>query len=428
MNLNKVNKKNRRIVLKNINIIDGVNDSFYKGDVYIKDKKIEKIINENSKNKIKDETKNDLVIEGKGLYLSSGFIDLHVHFRDPGFTKKEDVFSGAKAAVAGGFTSVCMMPNTKPVFDEPKVVLDLEKKYNKKKLINIFCACAMSKNQKGEVLVDFKKMCETKTNCKKITGKGVIGITEDGKTLDNYDLMEKVMRSAKKLGLVVMDHAEPEIKIIKRDIELAKKTGARLHIQHVSDRKSVELIRKAKKVCPNITAETAPHYFSLTKTALKKHKANAKMNPPLKTKEDKEAIVKGLIDGTIDIIATDHAPHTELEKRQELNKAPFGIIGLETAFKVANTILVKKKHLSIEELVKKMSFTPAKIIGLQRGVIKKGEIADLTIFDLEKEGKINSKDFYSKAKNTPFNNMKTYGEIKVVIFEGGIIYNKIKKQ
>jgi dihydroorotase len=358
------------------------------------------------------------VIDCSGLIAAPGFVDLHVHFRDPGFTDKEDIVSGGAAAAAGGFTTVCCMPNTNPAVDEPDVLLDIDRRGRAAGKVNLFAVGAMTRGQAGRELVDFAAMDAAPTRCRELTGHGVAGISEDGKTLADEDLMREVLAAAERLGLIVMDHAEPEVEITERNIRFARETNAHIHIQHVSTKAAVDALREAKKYLPNITCETAPHYFTLTSEALDRLGPNAKMNPPLKTERDMEAVIEGIADGTIDIIATDHAPHTAAEKTRPTAEAPFGIIGLETCFPIAYTGLVKTGILTLPQLIDRMSTRPARLIGLDRGIIYDNKAADIVLIDPAYEGKINSAEFRSKARNTPFDGMRVSGRVVRTLLDG----------
>ena len=337
------------------------------------------------------------------------FVDIHVHFRDPGFPEKENIGSGIGAAIAGGYRAVCMMPNTLPAIDNTDTLLNVDKRGREcsetlNPNVSVLATSAMTLGQLGKELVDFDVMDNADTLCKELTGHGVCGITEDGKTLYDYKLMEKVCEAAVRLGVPVMSHAEPETDITKRDIELARKTGARFHFQHVSLAESVDLIREAKAEGLPVTCETAPHYFALTEAIIEKKGANAKMNPPLRTENDRLAIIEGIVDGTIDCIATDHAPHEAAVKDVPFEEAANGIIGLETAFPVSYTMLVKSGIISLDRLIELMSTRPAEIIGLPPGNV----YAEL---DLETPFTIDANSFRSKARNTPFDGMKVYGKV-----------------
>jgi len=332
-----------------------------------------------------------------------GFVDLHVHFREPGFEYKEDIASGSLAAARGGYTDVCCMPNTMPVIDNPETVQYVRSKDNG--LVNLLVVGALSIGLDGKKLADYNGMKDA----------GICALSDDGKTLQDEDLMYQAAIQAKELGLLITDHAEPEAEIVARDIAIAEKIGCRIHLQHISMKESVELIRKAKSRGLPITAETAPHYFALTSDALQTHKADAKMNPPLQKEADRLAVIEGLKDGTFDAIATDHAPHSEEEKAQPLDKAPFGIIGLETAFAVSYTTLVKAGHLTMEQLTKLMSLNPAKIIGLDK---PSGQV----VVDVDTPYTISRDGFASKGKNTPFDGMQVYGKVMLTKYNGKITW------
>ncbi|MEG1930505.1 MAG: dihydroorotase [Anaerovorax sp.] len=376
------------------------------------------------------------VVDATGKWVMPGFIDLHVHLREPGFTYKEDIQSGSEAAFAGGFTTICAMPNTSPTTDCQEIVRDIVEKAQEVGLVHILPVGAITLGQAGETLCDYESMVEA----------GICAISEDGKTVMDYSLMMEAMEKAKKLGLLVMDHTEDhhisggvmneglvsyglklpgipkeaEEKIVARDIELAEKTGCKLHLQHISTKGSIELIRQAKERGLDITAETAPHYFALTEWDIVNQqiigekplaKTNMKMNPPLRTKEDVQAVKAALKDGTLDVIATDHAPHSEGDKALPFEKAPFGIIGLETSFPVSYTELVKSGVLTPMELVEKMSTKPAEILGLNRGGLGMGDVADVTMADVSCSYVIDSKTFRSKGRNTPFEGMTLWGKV-----------------
>ncbi|MDR3305993.1 MAG: dihydroorotase [Clostridiales Family XIII bacterium] len=376
-----------------------------------------------------------------------GFVDLHVHFRDPGFPEKEDIFSGGRAAAAGGFTTVCMMPNTAPAIDsvETLLLVDGRGRDAASARINVFAAAAMTAGQLGGRLVDFSRLDAAETRCRELTGHGVCGITEDGKSLLDDALMERVCAEAARLDLPIMDHAEDkslvpagasmnegavsrklglagipseaEESIVRRDIALSKRTGARFHIQHVSAAGSVALIRAAKREGAGITCETAPHYFALTDFEAERQGAMAKMNPPLRTEADRMAVVEGLCDGTIDCIATDHAPHEAAVKELPMEKAAFGIIGLETCFAVSYTILVRGGYMEMGDLARLMSKRPAEIIGLPAR-----EEEDFVLLDLDAAYTIDRSTFVSRGRNTPFHGMNVYGRVAATVCGGRVCY------
>lgn len=382
----------------------------------------------------------DQVIDAKGKWVVPGLIDLHVHFREPGFEHKEDIQSGAKAAAKGGFTTVCCMPNTNPVIDNECIVEYIKAMANKANGVNVLVVGAITQGQQGETLANIGKMVE----------HGICAISEDGKSVMDAGLMKKAMQYVKPFNIPIFSHTEDhslaggsmnagenaqlfgikgigreaEEVIVARDIILAKYTGAKLHLSHMSTKGSIELIKMAKMQGIPVTAETAPHYFTLDDSILSDYDTNKKMNPPLRTKEDVEAMKLALQEGIIDVIATDHAPHHYDEKNVEFDKAPFGIVGLETSFAISYTHLVKTGLLTPLELIEKMSTKPAQILGLDKGTLEQDKIADITIIDPEVNYKVDPKTFVSKGKNTPFTGMEVFGEITHTLVNGEIIYQK----
>ncbi|MFQ8893458.1 MAG: dihydroorotase, partial [Clostridium sp.] len=412
-------------------VIDPKNNIDEKLDIIIKDERIYKI------GHFQDNGEYEKIIDAEGKIVSPGLIDVHVHFRDPGFTYKEDIFTGAEAAAKGGFTTVICMANTNPIVDNEetlKYILDKAKKAK----IKILQASAITKEFKGKELVDMKKLKEL----------GVVGFTDDGLPIKDSKLVMEAMEKAKELDMPLSFHEEDpslikspgvnegkvskELKVggapnaaedvlVARDCMLALKTNAKISIQHISSGNSVDLVRFAKSLGAKVTAEATPHHFSITEEAVLKHKTLAKMNPPVRTEKDKEKIIEGLKDNTIEIIATDHAPHSKEEKERELTKAPSGIIGLETSLALGVTNLVKKGHLTLLELLEKMTINPANFYKLDAGTIEEGKFADLVIFD-ENEEWIVPEKFASKASNTPFIGEKLYGKVKYTICNGKIVY------
>ncbi|WP_054739085.1 dihydroorotase [Cellulosilyticum ruminicola] len=388
----------------------------------------------------RNDWKADETIDATDKWVVPGLIDLHVHFRAPGFEHKEDIASGAAAAAKGGFTTVCCMPNTKPVIDNECVVEYINAMASRANGVNVLPIGAITKDQAGETLADIGKMVE----------HGICAISEDGKTVANAGLMKKAMQYVKPFNIPVMSHTEEKtltggamnagenaqlfgIKgipreaeeiIVARDILLAKYTGVKLHLCHISTKGSVEIIRFAKMQGVNVTAETAPHYFTLDDSILGDYDANKKMSPPLRTKEDVAAIKAALQEGVIDVIATDHAPHHYDEKNVEFEAAPFGIVGLETSFAVSHTQLVKSGLISPMALVERMSSKPAQILGIDKGDISVGKVADITILDPEVTYKIDPTKFVSKSKNTPFGGMEVTGDVAYTLVNGRIVYQK----
>ena len=377
-------------------------------------------------------------IDAEGYIVAPGLVDVHVHFRDPGFTKKEDILTGAAAAAAGGFTSVVMMANTKPVPDHANTLRYMLEK-GKDTRIHVYACGAVTENLEGVRLTDLEEL----------RAAGAVGFTDDGKPLMDEELVREAMKKCRELEVPISFHEEDpayiaesgvnagkiageigltgadrraEISLIERDIRLAKETGACVNIQHISTKEGVELVRKAKAEGVDIHAEATPHHFTLTESAVLQYGTLAKMNPPLRTEEDREAILEGLRDGTIDLIATDHAPHTKEEKERPFAEAPSGIIGLETALALGITELVKKEKLSMEELLAKMSLNPAKLYGMDAGYLAEGGPADMVIFDADCSQTF--WHFYSKASNTPFAGKTCKSEIEYTICAGKIAYIK----
>ena len=347
------------------------------------------------------------IIDAQGNYISPGFIDLHVHLRDPGLTYKEDIESGTKAAVKGGITTVCCMPNTKPCIDNPEIVKYIREH---RAYCNVLPVAAITKSQRGEELTDFAELKQA----------GAVALSDDGRPVENADLMRKALIKAKENNMLLMSHCEPEDEITKRDIDLAIETGARLHICHVSTKNSVNYIAEAKNRGFNITAETCPHYFTLTDEAVLKYGVNAKMNPPLRSSEDRDRIVEGIKSGVIDCISTDHAPHSVEDKNAGMN----GITGLETAFALGVTELVKQNHITLKKLIELMTINPAKIIGIDKenGTIEIGKTADFVIFNTDEKFIFDKNKCFSKAHNTPFHGFELYGKILWTVVGGNAVY------
>lgn len=367
------------------------------------------------------------VIDASSCVIAPGLVDIHVHFRDPGLTYKEDLHTGAMSAAAGGFTAVICMANTKPTVDDPEVLADILSRA-KAEPIHVLQSAAVSVGMKGQELTDFDALAAA----------GACGFTDDGIPLLDETLTVQAMQRAKNLNLPLSFHEEDprfiqksganatapavaEDLLVARDCMLALHTGAVINIQHISSKNSVALVRTAKSLGAHVFAEAAPHHFSLTEDAVSIHGTYAKMNPPLRTEEDRLAIIEGLKDGTIDCIATDHAPHsTEEKKREDFFQAPSGIIGLETSLALGITNLVRPGHLTLLQLMEKMSLNPARLYHLPYGTIAPGEAADLVIFQPE-EVYIPTA-YQSKAENTPFTGQKLYGKVKYTICDGNVVW------
>lgn len=378
------------------------------------------------------------VINLENLHLFPGFVDVHVHFREPGFAYKETIESGSKAAARGGYTSVCTMPNLNPVPDSlANLGLQLEA-IRKSACINIYPYGAVTKGEKGICLSDMEDLAPF-----------VAGFSDDGKGVQNRDIMISAMEKAKKTGKIIAAHCEDEAltgggainkglysarngiagipsesewRQIERDLELAHRIGCRYHVCHVSARESVELIRKAKKNGTDVTAETAPHYLLLDEDCIK-DEGRFKMNPPLRQKSDRLALIEGIKDGTIDMIATDHAPHNESEKSGGLKNSLMGIVGIETSFPMLYTKLVLNNIISLEKLIELMCVNPSKRFGIG-GEIKTGNSADLTLFDLNKKYKIDSRCFLSKGRSTPFDGEEVSGKCLTTICGGKTVWQE----
>lgn len=384
------------------------------------------------------------VIEAAGKYVMPGFIDLHVHLREPGFEYKETIATGSRAAAAGGFTTICPMPNTKPPMDSPEKIRAFLKKAEAESSVHILPVGAITIGQEGKVLADIKGMADA----------GAVAVSEDGKSVMNSALCAEGMKAAAEAGLPVFAHCEdidlvrggvmnagtradelglPGISnavediIVARDILLAKETNVQLHLCHCSTKGSVQMLLMAKEEGLPVSGETGPHYIAMTDEEIPEDSGNYKMNPPLRGKEDKEALIAGLASGVLEAIATDHAPHSLEEKQQSMKKAPFGVVGMETAFALAVTELVKKGHLSMSQLVSRMSKAPAQILGIPKGTLKEGSPADIVIAETEQEYEINPDHFFSKGRNTPFAGKRVYGTVCCTIVDGAVVYEKQEK-
>lgn len=371
-----------------------------------------------------------------GLVISPGLVDTHIHFRDPGFTYKEDLHTGSLAAAAGGFTSVICMANTSPVIDSVPVLKELMEREALED-IHIFQAAAVSCGLKGEEM----------TSMKELAAAGACGFTDDGIPLKNAAFLYKAMEEAKALDLPISLHEEDpafietnginhgpvsdalgiygspsiaEESLVARDCLLALRSGAQVVIQHISSGQSVELVRTFKAMGANLHAEATPHHFTLTDEAVLKYGALAKMNPPLRTENDRLAIIEGLKDGTIDLIATDHAPHSTEEKSRPITQTPSGIIGLETSLALGITSLVRPGHLTLSQLIEKMTINPANLYHLPCGSVTEGKAADLVLFDPNE--KWIPETYASKSSNSPFTGWELYGKVKYTICDGKIVY------
>jgi dihydroorotase len=379
-------------------------------------------------------------IDLKGMWVMPGLIDMHVHLREPGEEYKETIISGANAAVAGGFTAVACMPNTQPVIDNELAVAQILMKAQKA-VARIYPVGAISKDSLGEALSEFGEMKEA----------GAVAFSDDGLPVNNSQLMRRALEYASNYGITIISHSEeaslsrngvmnegsystrlglrgiPRVAeeiAVYRDIALADYTGCPLHLAHVSTRESVSLIRRAKKNGSPVTAETAPHYFSLTEEDVGQYNTYAKMNPPLRTKDDVEAIKEGLRDGTFDVIATDHAPHSDIEKAQEFDLAANGIIGLETAVSLTLN-LVREDIISPTRMVELFSVNPAKILGIEGGSLADGARADITVIDPERKYTYTRDKVVSKSKNSPFLDWELKGKAVLTIVDGAVVFDDL---
>lgn len=425
------------IFIKNGHIVDPSQNIDGIGDILIVNGKIKEIILNHEKRAKGHKKSTELkIIDATGLYVLPGLVDMHTHLREPGYEHKETIKTGTLAAVKGGFTSVCCMPNTNPINDNRTVTDYILRKAYAEGACYVYPIGAITKGQKGEELAEIGMMYE----------EGCVAFSDDGRPVMNSLIMRRALEYSKIFKVPIISHCEDinlsdggvmnegklstllglkgiseisEDIMVARDILLAESTGGRLHIAHVSTEGSVRLIREAKRRGINITAETCPHYFSITEDAVKGYNTNAKVNPPLRRQKDIEAIKEGLKDGTIDVIATDHAPHHRDEKLQEFDKAPFGISGIETALSLSLR-LVNEGILSISQLVEKMALIPAKILGINRGTLKVGSDADIVIVDLNREFKVEPELFISKGKNTPFEGWTLKGMPVITICKGKV--------
>ncbi len=422
-----------KLLIKNGNVIDPATNTDAVLDVLVEDGVIKTVAPS-----ISDGA--DKVIDASGLVVAPGLIDMHVHFRDPGQTHKEDIKTGSKAAAKGGFTTVCCMPNTNPVIDSEETVKYIIDKASEEKYTNVLPVGAVTKGMKGEEITDIATLKEA----------GICAISEDGKSVMDEEVYSKAMEKAAELNVPVLAHCE-EINLVKggvmnadsnaqklglkgitnevediiaqRDINLAEKLGTTLHLCHCSTKDSVEMLKVAKDKGVKVSGEVCPHHFTLTTDDIPSDDANFKMNPPLRTAEDRDALVRGLSEDILEVISTDHAPHSEEEKSKGFEGSPFGIVGLETSVGLTVTKLVKPGYITLKQMVEKMSYNPAKILGIDKGTLKEGSVADITIFDADEEYTVDKNDFESKGKNTPFDGYKLFGKVKYTILDGEIVYN-----
>lgn len=419
------------MLIKNGYLIDPASQTAQKADLRIEDGFISRIAAEITPDASEE------VIDASGLVAAPGLIDTHVHFRDPGFTYKENLHTGALASAKGGFTSVICMANTSPVVDNVQTLLDIGRRAKEEK-IRIYQAASVSRSLKGEEL----------TNMEELADSGACGFTDDGIPIRSAAFLYEAMEKAASLDLPISLHEEDpsfiennginhgpvsdklgiygspsiaEESLVARDCLLALRSGAHVVIQHISSGRSVELVRMFRSMGARLHAEATPHHFTLTEDAVLEYGTLAKMNPPLRTEEDRQAIIAGLADGTIDIIATDHAPHSREEKERSITAAPSGIIGLETSLALGITTLVRPGHLSLMQLLEKMTVNPARLYHLPSGELKEGRAADIVIFDPEERW--TPTEYASLSANSPFTGRELFGKVKFTICRGEIIYH-----
>lgn len=418
------------ILIKDGRVVDpetGLDETL---DLIIEDGRIKEI------GKFSESESYEKIISAKGKIVAPGLVDIHVHFRDPGFTYKEDVETGARSAAAGGYTTVVCMANTKPVIDNVEVLKELEKR-EETLPIHVYNTAAVTMGLKEKELTDMPELLKA----------GAIGFTDDGIPIKDEKLVMEAMKTAAQLDVPISFHEEDpdlignsginsgevarklglegapalaEEVLVARDCLLALRTGAKINIQHVSSEVSVQIIRLMKKMGAKVYAEVTPQHFSLTEEAVLRKGTLAKVNPPLRTEKDRYALIQGLREGVLDVIATDHAPHSPEEKNRELKQAPSGMIGLETALALGITNLVRKGHLTLSQLLEKMTVMPAGLYGMECGNIKKGANADLVIFDEREKWRV--EHFWSKSENSPFIGEELYGKVKYTICRGKIVY------
>lgn len=421
----------RRILIQNGHVVDPANRIDAAGDILIADGRIERV---GGKIEVEDGTAVD-VIDAGGLIVTPGLIDMHVHLREPGFERKETIATGTRAAEAGGFTSVASMANTDPVSDSPEVIEFVKTRAVESGAANVFPLGSITKGLAGEEPTDVLALLEA----------GAVAVSDDGKTVMNAELMRQALALSAEFDFPVTVHCEEhnlsagsvmnlgemsrrlnlpgstnaaEDIIVARDIMLAELTGGHIHILHVSTAGSVELVRWGKQRGVHVTAEAMPHHFTLTDSEIEIQGANAKMHPPLRTEADVKAVIEGLCDGTLDAIATDHAPHAPSEKALGMMEAPPGIVGLETCVPLVFTHLVLTNRLSLSDAIDKMTRIPAEILHIDRGTLSVGAIADVTLIDAEKVAKVDAAQFQSKSRNTPFDGWELRGWPVMVLRDG----------
>ena len=422
------------ILIKNARVVSPADSIDEKADILVRGGKIASV----GKELLKSGETVDNVIDAEGLYAIPGLVDMHVHLRDPGQTQKEDIITGCRAAAAGGVTSLLCMPNTTPTVDSPETVEYIINKA-KNAAAKVYVAASVTKGLKSEEPTDWNALRKA----------GAVALSDDGRPVENTAFLREAMKQAPALGMTVAAHCEDlfladggkinEGKVssalgvkgipasaedcgIAREIAVAAADDVPIHICHVSTKTGVALVRDAKRRGVKVTAETAPHYFSLTEKELLRRDADYRMNPPLRTEKDVEAIIKGLTDGSLDCIATDHAPHTP-EDKADFEKAPNGSIGMESSLAAGITYLVKPGIMTFSQLVEKMSVNPARILGINAGTLSVGAPADIALVDLNEQWTVDPEKLHGKSKNTPFKGLNFTGKVRKTILDGSVVYN-----
>ncbi|MCF8720622.1 dihydroorotase [Nitrospina gracilis] len=425
-----------KLLIKNGRVIDPANGRDGQFDVLVEKGRIQKVAPQGKLPKA--ETDGAKEIDAKGCVVTPGFLDMHVHFREPGFEYKETIQTGCESAAAGGFTTVAMMPNTNPVNDTRSVTEFMLAQARAHGIINALPIGAITRGLKGEELTDMKDLKDA----------GALALSDDGRPVMSNQLMRRAFEYSRMCDLLLIQHSEildltkggcmhegsvstelglggmpheAEDIMVYRDIALLEKTGGRLHVAHISSGNSVELVRRAKKQGLPVTTEVAPHHFMLTDAAVRGYDTNTKMSPPLRSDGDIERIKEGLADGTIDMIATDHAPHDVVDKQVEYAHACFGVVGLETALPLSLK-LVEEKVITLPQMVEKLTSRPAEVFRLDKGTLTEGRDADITIFDPEAEYTVDVMKFKSKSKNSPFHGWQVKGKVTHTIYRGKVVY------
>lgn len=422
-----------KLLIQNGKVIDPVSGAISQVDMLVEDGKVALLERGIEADDV------DQVIDAKGFMVCPGLVDMHVHLRDPGLTYKEDIFTGTMAAARGGVTSLVCMANTSPVLDSPEQITYVKETAAKACGVNVYPVGAVSCHLRGKELTDFEAL----------KNAGAIALSDDGNNIDDANLMRDALIRARRQGMTILAHCEDsnmvgnravnegsvsrqlwlegrpaiaEELIIMRDAMLAEETKAPIHVCHISTAKSVDIVRRMKKKGIAITCETCPQYFTLTEDEILAKGPLARVNPPLRTEKDVKGIITGLKDGTIDVIATDHAPHSAEEKNRELTKAPSGMVGLETSLAITLTQLYHTGRMELPDIIRRMTANPASILKLQKGRLTLGSDADIVIFDPDEEWIIDPDQFASKGRNTPFGGKTVKGKVKYTIVAGKVIY------